>query len=33
MPILIKKLNQTLRGWGNYHRHVAASEAFSRIDT
>lgn len=32
MPILIKKLNQTLRGWGNYHRHVVASEAFSRID-
>jgi len=33
MPILIKKLNDTLRGWGNYHRHVVASEAFSRIDT
>ncbi len=33
MPVLIKKLNQTLRGWGNYHRHVVASEAFSRIDT
>lgn len=33
MEILIKKLNQTLRGWGNYHRHVVASEAFSRIDT
>lgn len=33
MPILIKKLNQTLRGWGNYHRHVVASEAFGRIDT
>ena len=30
---LIKKLNQTLRGWGNYHRHVVASEAFSQIDT
>jgi RNA-directed DNA polymerase len=26
-------LNQTLRGWGNYHRHVVASEAFSQIDT
>ncbi|MCD6388570.1 MAG: hypothetical protein J7L69_04085, partial [Desulfobulbaceae bacterium] len=26
-------LNQTLRGWANYHRHVVASEAFSRIDT
>ena len=33
MPALIKKLNQTLRGWANYHRHVVASEAFSRIDT
>ena len=33
MPILIKKLNQTLSGWANYHRHVVASEAFSRIDT
>ena len=33
MPALIQKLNQTLRGWGNYHRHVVASEAFSSIDT
>jgi RNA-directed DNA polymerase len=33
MPILIKKLNQTLLGWANYHRHVVASEAFSRVDT
>jgi RNA-directed DNA polymerase len=33
MPVLIKKLNQSLRGWANYHRHVVASEAFSRIDT
>ena len=33
MPVLIKKLNEVLRGWGNYHRHVAASEAFGRIDT
>ena len=33
MVILIKKLNQVLRGWANYHRHVVASEAFSRIDT
>jgi RNA-directed DNA polymerase len=33
MPILIKKLNETLRGWGNYHRHVVASEAFGRVDT
>jgi RNA-directed DNA polymerase len=33
MPALIKALNQTLRGWGNYHRHVVASEAFLRVDT
>ena len=33
MPVLITKLNQTLRGWANYHRHVVSSEAFSRIDT
>jgi RNA-directed DNA polymerase len=33
MPVLIAKLNSTLRGWANYHRHVVASEAFSRIDT
>jgi RNA-directed DNA polymerase len=33
MPVLIKKLNETLRGWANYHRHVVASEAFSCIDT
>ncbi|GAB4343151.1 MAG: hypothetical protein Kow0089_18770 [Desulfobulbaceae bacterium] len=33
MPGLIKKLNETLRGWANYHRHVVASEAFACIDT
>lgn len=33
MPVLIKKLNEVLRGWANYHRHVVSSEAFSRIDT
>jgi RNA-directed DNA polymerase len=33
MPVLIKKLNETLRGWANYHRHVVASDAFSRIDS
>ena len=33
MAALIKVLNQTLRGWGNYHRHVVASAAFSEIDT
>ena len=29
---LIKKLNQILRGWANYHRHIVASKAFSRVD-
>lgn len=33
MPALIKKLNQTLRGWGNYHRWVVASAVFCKIDT
>jgi RNA-directed DNA polymerase len=32
-PALIKALNQTLRGWGNYHKHVVSSKAFARIDT
>ena len=33
MEALIGKLNQVLRGWANYHRHVVASEAFSRVDS
>ena len=33
MPVLIGKLNQTLRGWANYHRHVVASQAFGWLDT
>jgi RNA-directed DNA polymerase len=33
MPALIKTLNQTLRGWANYHRHVVSAEAFSRVDS
>lgn len=32
MIILITKLNQVIRGWANYHRHVAASEVFGRVD-
>ncbi len=32
MPVLAKKLNQALRGWGNYHRHVDASDTFARLD-
>ncbi len=30
---MIKKLNEALRGWANYHRHVVASEAFGRVDS
>jgi len=30
--ILIEKLNQTIRGWANYHQSVCASKAFSHID-
>ena len=29
---LIRRLNQVLRGWTNYHRHVVASQAFSYIN-
>lgn len=29
---LIKKLNPMLRGWGMYHRHIAAKKTFSTID-
>ena len=32
MPVLIKKLNDALRGWGNYHKHIVASEAFDHVD-
>ncbi len=33
MVVLIKELNQLLRGWANYHRHVVATRAFGYVDT
>jgi RNA-directed DNA polymerase len=33
LAALIERLNHTLRGWANYHRHVVSSEAFKRVDT
>ena len=33
IPTLIKRLNQTLRGWANYHRWVVSSAAFYKVDT
>lgn len=29
---LIRRLNQTIRGWTNYHRHVVASQTFSYVN-
>ncbi|AGX45395.1 group II intron reverse transcriptase/maturase [Clostridium saccharobutylicum] len=29
---LIRRLNQIIRGWTNYHKHVVASKAFSNIN-
>jgi RNA-directed DNA polymerase len=29
---LIRRLNQIIRGWTNYHRHVVASQAFSYVN-
>ena len=33
MAALITRVNQTIRGWANYHRHVVSSRAYSRVDT
>ena len=29
---MIRRLNQVIRGWTNYHRHVVASQAFSYVN-
>ena len=29
---LIRRLNQVIRGWSNYHRHVVSSHAFSYVN-
>ena len=29
---MIRTLNPMIRGWANYHRHVAASGTFSKVD-
>jgi RNA-directed DNA polymerase len=29
---LIRRLNQVIRGWTNYHKHVVASQAFSQVN-
>ena len=29
---LIKKLNQIIRGWANYHRHIVAKDTFKKLD-
>jgi RNA-directed DNA polymerase len=30
---MIRRLNQLIRGWCNYHRHACSSNAFSKFDT
>jgi RNA-directed DNA polymerase len=30
---LIRQLNPVIRGWANYHRHIVAKRAFSRVDS
>jgi RNA-directed DNA polymerase len=31
--VMVRKLNSTIRGWANFHRHVASANTFSSIDT
>ena len=31
--VMIRKLNSTIRGWANFHRHVVSADTFSTIDT
>ena len=30
---LIKNLNQIIRGWANYHRHIVAKDTFQKLDS
>ena len=30
---LIKNLNQIIRGWANYHRHIVAKDTFKKLDS
>jgi hypothetical protein len=30
--VLVKLLNPVIRGWANYHRHIAAKDTFRRVD-
>ena len=33
VEVMIQKLNATIRGWANFHRHVASAATFGDVDT
>jgi RNA-directed DNA polymerase len=33
VEVMIQKLNATIRGWANFHRHVASAATFASVDT